>query len=417
MSVSLALPMSVEPEVQSVVAQAPRPRTNGFKGQTLAPLLCFVPQLGGGGAEMHLLRLLNHFNRDEWEPLLAVARGGGSYEKRLASGLNARECGWSFLPSSTLRMYSAIPRLREFIRRKQPAAVLAFVDHAVAAVAKALDGLPSSRPVFIAGLQNNLEKTLEHLPRWNARRLRRDIVSAYAQADHIVSLSTGAAETLARLVPSTRGRISIIPNAGYDSDIATLAAEEPACATPAGPWFLGCGRLTAQKDFPTLIDAFARIHGEVGGELWILGEGELRPLLERQIATLGLTDRVRLPGFVKNPFAFMSRATSFVLSSRWEGFGNVITEAMACGTPVISTDCPHGPGEILEAGRWGELTPVGDASALAAAMLASAREPQRFGARAQAAREYVARFEAARITREYEQVIRKTCLGRLESAA
>ena len=366
---------------------------------------------------MHLLRLLNHFNRDEWEPLLAVARGGGSYEKRLTSGVSAQECGWNFLPSSTLRMYSAIPRLRKLIRREQPSAVLAFVDHAVAAVARALEGMPAPRPVFIAGLQNNLEKTLEHLPRWNARRLRRDILSAYAQADHVVSLSTGAAETLARLVPSTRNRISIIPNAGYDSDIATLAAEEPACVTPAGPWFLGCGRLTAQKDFPTLIDAFARIHGEVGGELWILGEGELRPKLERQIAALKLSDRVRLPGFVKNPFAFMSRATSFVLSSRWEGFGNVITEAMACGTPVISTDCPHGPGEILEAGRWGELTRVGDATALAAAMRGSIREPQRFRARAQAAREYVARFEAARITREYEAVIRQVCLGQLENAA
>ena len=141
------------------------------------------------------------------------------------------------------------------------------------------------------------------------------------------------------------------------------------------------------------------------------------PKLERQIAALKLSSRIRLPGYVKNPFAFMARATSFVLSSRWEGFGNVITEAMACGTPVISTDCPHGPGEILEGGRWGELTPVGDATSLAAAMLASIREPQRFRARAHAAREYVARFEAARITREYEAVIRQVCLGQLEIAA
>ena len=366
---------------------------------------------------MHLLRLLNHFNRDEWEPLLAVARGGGSYEKRLADGVKAQECGWNFLPSSTLRMYSAIPSLRELIRREQPSAMLAFVDHAVAAVAHALKELPAPRPVFIAGLQNNLEKTLEHLPRWNATRLRRDIVSAYSQADHVISLSTGAAETLARLVPSTSGRISVIPNAGYDQEIAQLAAQEPALPTPEGPWFLGCGRLTAQKDFSTLIDAFARIHGEVGGELWILGEGELRPKLERQIAALKLSSRIRLPGFVKNPFAFMSRATSFVLSSRWEGFGNVITEAMACGTPILSTDCPHGPGEILEGGRWGELTAVGDATSLAAAMLASIREPQRFRASAHAAREYVARFEAARITREYEAVLRQACLGQLENAA
>ena len=115
---------------------------------------------------------------------------------------------------------------------------------------------------------------------------------------------------------------------------------------------------------------------------------------------------MRLPGFVQNPFAFMARASTFVLSSQWEGFGNVLTEAMACGTPVISTDCPHGPGEILQDGRWGELVPVGDVAALAQAMRCSLRERAPFQARAAAAREYVVRFEASQITGQYESVIR-----------
>ena len=108
----------------------------------------------------------------------------------------------------------------------------------------------------------------------------------------------------------------------------------------------------------------------------------------------------------------MARASAFVLSSRWEGFGNVLTEAMACGTPVIATDCPHGPREILQGGRWGELIPVGDVAALAEAMHGSLRERARFQARAAAAREYVVRFEASQITRQYEAVIRSLLQGK-----
>jgi glycosyltransferase involved in cell wall biosynthesis len=207
----------------------------------------------------------------------------------------------------------------------------------------------------------------------------------------------------------------VIHNAGYDEQVERLAAEEPALPTPEGPWFLGCGRLTAQKDFSTLIRAFARIHDECAAELWILGEGELRGRLEREIAALGLGSRVRLPGFVKNPFSFMARASAFVLSSQWEGFGNVVTEAIACGTPVISTDCPHGPREILEDGKWGNLVPVANVDALAEAMRAALANPAQQQARALAARANVTRFEAGHITRQYEQAILSALPQRLES--
>ena len=189
-----------------------------------------------------------------------------------------------------------------------------------------------------------------------------------------------------------------------------------ALPTPKGPWFLGCGRLTAQKDFSTLIRAFARLQHECGAALWILGEGELRGKLEREIAALGLGSRVRLPGFVKNPFACMARASAFVLSSQWEGFGNVVTEAMACGTPVIATDCPHGPREILEDGKWGSLVPVANVDALADAMRAALANPEQQQARATAARSHVTRFEAGRITRQYEQAILSALSQRQETS-
>ena len=381
-------------------------RIPGAKSASLpAKVLCFVPNLGNGGAEMHLLRLLNHFDRTQIQPLLAVARKGGSYESRLPSDVSVQLCGWPSLPSSTLRTQAAVPGLRRLICREKPAIVLTFLEHAVAATAQALKRLPHPRPLFIAGIQNNLEKTLEHLPRWTRGWLRRDILSAYAQTDHVIALSHGVAESLLELVPALAGRVSVVHNAGYDQEVEHLALEEPSLPMPCGPLFLGCGRLTEQKDFHTLLLAFDRIKNEVSGELWILGEGPLRPKLEREIAALGLSERVRLPGFVKNPFAFMARASTFVLSSRWEGFGNVITEAMACGTPVISTDCPHGPREILEAGHWGDLVPVGDVAALANAMRRSIRDSAQARVRADQARDHVKQFEAATITRKYEAAV------------
>jgi len=149
------------------------------------------------------------------------------------------------------------------------------------------------------------------------------------------------------------------------------------------PWFapgeppviLSVGRLTKQKDYPTLIRAFALVHRERPARLMILGEGEERPKLEALIQELSLDDDVSLPGFVDNPYAYMARSAVFVLSSAWEGLPTVLIEAMAVGTPVVATDCPSGPAEILEGGKWGKLVPVGDVEALAEAIARKISSP------------------------------------------
>jgi glycosyltransferase involved in cell wall biosynthesis len=156
-----------------------------------------------------------------------------------------------------------------------------------------------------------------------------------------------------------------------------LAREEP-----GHPWFepgqlpvvLGVGRLTRQKDFPTLIRAFAHLRSRREARLIILGEGEDRPELERLIGELQLTGDVALPGF-QNAMAYMARSALFVLSSAWEGLPTVLIEALAVGTRVVSTDCPSGPREILQDGRLGALVPIGDAVALARAMEAALDQP------------------------------------------
>jgi glycosyltransferase involved in cell wall biosynthesis len=145
---------------------------------------------------------------------------------------------------------------------------------------------------------------------------------------------------------------------------------------------LAAGRLTPTKDVPTLLRAFARARTVLNARLMILGEGknaeesaERRLELIALATELGVAEDVSMPGFVDNPFAYMARASVFVLSSLWEGFGNVLVEALACGCPVVSTDSPDGPGEILDRGRYGRLVPVGDHGAMAEAILATLRAP------------------------------------------
>jgi len=141
---------------------------------------------------------------------------------------------------------------------------------------------------------------------------------------------------------------------------------------------LAVGRLTKQKDFPTLIKAFAKVLENRPTRLLILGEGPDRAALEALVRQLGLEDAVAMPGFVENPYAYMSRSALYVLSSRWEGLPTVLIEALYCGAPVIATDCPSGPREILANGQHGQLVPVGDVTALAQAMEAglASKTPQ-----------------------------------------
>src|SRR6185369_7788029 len=138
---------------------------------------------------------------------------------------------------------------------------------------------------------------------------------------------------------------------------------------PQRPLLVACGRLKALKGFDYLLDALVEVRKTIPASLWIIGEGEQRAALETKIKRLRLEDSVKLLGFQQNPFKYMAAADLFVLSSLYEGFGNVIVEAMACGVPVVATDCPYGPGEIIEDGKNGILAPPANALALAAAIL------------------------------------------------
>ena len=211
---------------------------------------------------------------------------------------------------------------------------------------------------------------VHNVVRWRRRRRRRSRY-LFANAAHCVAVSQGVSESLADAIGVPSEKITTIYNPVVTPDIAKRAAEQP-----NHPWFLdhgepiilAAGRFEKQKDYPTLIRAFARVSVRRPCRLIILGEGSKRTEIEGLVQEFNLTDRVSLPGWVENPFAFMARASLFVLSSRWEGLPTVLVEALACGCPCVSTDCPSGPAEILQDGEFGVLVPVGDSEALAEAM-------------------------------------------------
>jgi glycosyltransferase involved in cell wall biosynthesis len=265
------------------------------------------------------------------------------------------------------RWLGAILPLARLIRRTRPAAVLGVMTTGnTAAVIGAL--LAGRRARIVLGEHNQVDRNALHFSSSRSYKIMRWI---YPMADRIVCVSDGVRRSLldyARLDPE---RATVIHNPIVSPQIERMMAEpcaDPWLGDPAAPLVLAVGRLTPAKDLPTLLRGFAALRRGRRARLLILGDGEERPAIEALARDLGLGDDVRLAGFVANPYAWMARADLFVLSSAWEGFPTVLVEALACGARVVATDCRSGPREILLGGELGELTPVGDAEALAEAM-------------------------------------------------
>jgi glycosyltransferase involved in cell wall biosynthesis len=200
------------------------------------------------------------------------------------------------------------------------------------------------------------------------------VYTSYRWADDVIAVSKALAAELCRSTGLPLERITVIYNPTITSDLAIKARESvphPFFQPGNPPVVLGVGRLTRLKDFSTLVQAYALLRQVRQARLVILGEGEQRAELEALIRSLGLQQEADLPGFVSNPYAYMKRAGVFVLSSTSEAFGNVLVEALACGCPVVSTNCPGGPAEILRGGEYGYLVPMRAPAAMAQAILAT----------------------------------------------
>jgi glycosyltransferase involved in cell wall biosynthesis len=361
------------------------------RGQGEPPRIAVLISFSGeGGVERMVSNLVEGF-----------ARAGQAVDLLL---IRARSAHLRELPAS-VRVISLAKRhslkslfpLITYLRRERPKALLAAKDRAgrVAVLARALARVDTR---VVVRLGTNLSAALKdqgwwrRWPRFLAMRL------AYRWADAVVAVSEGVAADTIRITGLPRGRVRVVHN-----PVVTPALAEHAAAPCRHPWLgprdhpviLAAGRLTTQKDFATLIRAFALARADRRCRLVILGEGRLRRALETLVEELGLTGDVDLPGFEPNPYPSMVAADLFVLSSAWEGSPNVLTEALALGTPVVATDCPSGPREILADGKVGLLVPVADPPALSRAILATLDHPPECEILQAAAADYSADASAA----------------------
>jgi glycosyltransferase involved in cell wall biosynthesis len=272
------------------------------------------------------------------------------------------------------RTLSDVLDLRRFLQVHRPQVLMANVDHnnIAAAMAKAASGT-STRLVICQ--HNPLTAGFHATVNWKHRLVPIAYRMLASRIDHAVAVSHGIADELVRHGGIPEDKVSTIFNAVIGVDFAERA-NAPMNPPIAQSWFeqrdrpifVTAGRLVEMKDHRNLLRAFARYLTTRLGRLIIMGTGPLQPVLEDLARTLGVAEHVCFAGFVKNPLPYMRQADAFVLSSRSEGFGNVVVEAMGCGTPVVATNCPHGPSDILDDGRYGLLVPPRDDEALARGM-------------------------------------------------
>lgn len=324
----------------------------------------FLPSLHVGGAERVMVNLAQGFTERCLQVDLVLAKAKGPFlaevpkEVRIVD-LNARRC------------LCSLPGLVRYLRRERPAAMISALSHAniVAIWANILSG---AKTQLVVSEHSILSQSAANAGSMRDRIMPFLIKQFYPKADSVVAVSNGVANDLSASTGLNLENVKVIYNPGVMPDLFSMADEpldHPWFATGELPVILGAGRLTKAKDFTTLIRAFALVRQERPVRLMILGEGEERHRLEALVRELGLERDAALPGFTDNPYKYMKRAAIFVLSSRWEGFGMVLVEAMALGTPVVSTDCPSGPAEILEGGKWGCLVPAGDAKRMAESII------------------------------------------------
>lgn len=331
----------------------------------------YLPRLTGGGAERTLLRLAAGFAAEGWTPHLVVDQAQGE----LLTEVHA--AGLPFSSLDAPRTLAALPRLTRWLRQQQPTALLSAITHNNL-IAVWAGGWARVTTRIILSEHTQLSAQAATHRHWQYRVLPTLCARTYPHAAARVAVSEGVAADLATYAHLDRRSITVIPNPVVTPDFPLRAAAP--CSHPwlndgGGPVVVAAGRLEPVKDFATLMRAIAILHQRRPVRLLILGEGASRGELLALRAQLGLTAAVDLPGFQPDPLPFFARAAVVVVSSLYEGFGLTLVEAMACGAPVVSTDCPSGPAEILAGGRYGRLTPVGDAAALSAALAQTLDHP------------------------------------------
>jgi len=338
----------------------------------MAKICIFIITFGDGGVERMLVNLARGLNGLGTEVDFIVEHTRAPYLDRLPPAVQVIEFG-------NVKTAERVQKLLHYLEQNRPDAVISAKgkDDVVAMRAKAKTSVPTRfylRPGTAVSERLRARKA-NPLKRWLTRRRMRWL---YGATDGVIAVSAGVAGEIIQATGIDPARVRVVRNPNITPELYDLAAaplEHPWFEAGQDPVLLGVGGLRLQKDFPTLLRAFARVNTQRPCRLMILGQGHLHKSLLDLAQELGVQDRVALPGFVDNPYAYLSRAAVFVLSSLWEGSPNVLTEALALGTPVVATDCRSGPGEITQNGKYGTLVPVGDMEALSRAILETLDNP------------------------------------------
>ncbi|EAW38327.1 glycosyltransferase [Lyngbya sp. PCC 8106] len=336
----------------------------------MTKIAIFLTSLDGGGAERVMINLAKGFAEQGMSIDLILVKAEGPYLSQISSKVRV-------IDFQKKRLLESLPKLIDYLKTERPIALLSALEdtNVVALIAHRLAQVQTQTIVTV---HNNLSRESQ-----NATQLKRKLSPLmvrwfYPLANTVVSVSKGVAEDLVKIGLDSP-KIHVIYNPIFTPELLKKAQEpivEHEWFLPEQPpIILGVGRLNKQKDFPTLIHAFAKVRQHKLVRLIILGEGEEHSYLESLVQKLGITKDVAFPGFVPNPYAYMAHSAVLVLSSAWEGFGNVLVEAMAVGTPVVSTNCESGPAEILANGQYGQLVKVGDSDEMAEAILQTITTP------------------------------------------
>ncbi|MEI6413073.1 MAG: glycosyltransferase [Pseudomonadota bacterium] len=359
------------------------------------PLALLAATSGHSGVDRLIANLLPELARLGGPVDLLTIRHHGPHVKNPPPGVH-------LVALSAAHVHTALPALVGYLRHHRPRALLTDKDkvNRLALLAVRL-ARSDTRLVVRTGMTASEDLARQHRPKrlvqWLSMRY------LYRLADAVLVPSRGVAEDLARNIGLPRARIQVIPN-----PILTPAFSAALAQPVEHPWLtqktqkklpviLGLGELCERKDFETLLRAFAQVQTEQPCRLLIYGRGRREASLRQLAEDLGVGAAVDLPGFITNPYPALAAADLFVQSSRYEGFGNALAEALAAGTPVVATDCPHGPREILADGRYGALVPVGDVTRLAQAIRETLEAPPPLTLLAEAA----APYQVETIARQY----------------
>jgi len=373
----------------------------------------FIPSLERGGVERNIVYLAKGLSAQGYGVDLLVAFVADPFLKEIPSSVriihlnppNILPGFFGFIPYRVRLATSVLPKFLFYLRRERPKVLISFQSSVLAVWARELAGLDIR---LIVRESNTPSEATSQDKHWFGRIVPYLKRWSYPRADAVVAVSEGVADDLVYSIGIPRKCINVIYNPVYDDTILEKAKEplnHPWFKEGEPPVILGVGRLTRQKDFGTLLRAFALVRKEFPARLVILGEGEERAKLETLARQLRISKDVDMPGFVGNPYKYLSRAGIFVLSSRYEGLPNSLIEAMALKIPVVSTDCPSGPKEILLDGAAGPLVPVEDPKALGKEILILLGNKELVARYIREGQKYIGRFRPEAVMKQYLKLL------------